>query len=670
MHTPDFPVPVPVMVLWLMALLSCCAFFIAMMGRLLRRGRRGAILGVFAFLLVAGTIMHVILLSRSTHTVTDGNWIQLALISSLASLEMFIGHTVVFDDIIAAVIFREPLLLLSYITIFVLALLFTISLFFLIVPRGLKDTLRLKLRQVRSSRKKRKLHIFLGDYPASRLLARSIRESAADDELLFIHFPDPDEEAEGELSIGEMLHTLFSRRSERSLADILGYDHFLFIRGRLPEASCEHGFSQAVGIPVLDSLLDSELTHVYILSDNEEHNFRFLQLLVAKRSIRAKVYCYNSDVNNYTALYANVHPRVRLLNWQELVFTQVKRQEPELMPVEVAAIARDSEGRSLGYTTEPFNALIVGFGATGQEALRFIHEFGSFVGKDLRPQQNNYHVIDPHIEELKGDFLSRTPAFRYDANITWCSYSTGSERFWLDYAMLLPSLNYIVVSVDNGHRNVEIAVRLLQDAARFGKDLSRLRILVKATVLDSQLPSMIRFYNRNFCPEGVSVIHSFGSMEKVWNLDVVTGRELKAQVIRFRDMATQVFHLESESWDERSERIRCGKGKELARHRELHRLQLVDIDACLYARTLNTLAGGRIPGEDSPQMQVLAASMQQYWVNALSVQGYILGVETDELNRRLPGLLSYVDLSPEEQRSAVAATRVALEYACKEKGDE
>ena len=38
---------------------------------------------------------------------------------------------------------------------------------------------------------------------------------------------------------------------------------------------------------------------------------------------------------------------------------------------------------------------------------------------------------------------------------------------------------------------------------------------------------------------------------------------------------------------------------------------------------------------------------------------------TDELNRRLPGLLSYVDLSPEEQEEVIMNARVALIYACK-----
>ena len=159
LHAPDFPVSVPVMIAWAVGLVVLSILFVTLLVRLLRKGKRGALLSVFTFILLAGTCIHVIMLARSTHTVTDGNWIQLFLISSLASLEMFIGHTVVFDDIIAAVVFREPLLLLSYITVFVLAILFTISLFFLIVPRGLKDAIRLRIRGLRTANGKKKLQI-------------------------------------------------------------------------------------------------------------------------------------------------------------------------------------------------------------------------------------------------------------------------------------------------------------------------------------------------------------------------------------------------------------------------------------------------------------------------------------------------------------------------------
>lgn len=655
------------MILWLVLLLAAGTAFVTLMVRLLRRGKRNAVLLIFSLLLVAGMCMHVVLLSRSSHTVTDGNWIQLFLISALASLEMFIGHTVVFDDIIAAVIFREPLLLLSYVTIFVLYILFTISLFFLIVPRGLKDILRLKIRQTGNGAKKRKMHIFLGDTPRSRLLARNIREVSPRDDLLFIHFPDPEENAGGELSIGEVLHTMFSRKKERTLADMLGYDHFMFIRGQLPSPACEDSLPKAVGLPVLEEFIGNKNTHVYILFEDDDYNFRFLKLLSAQKSIRAKVFCYNNNINNYTALYTHVHPRIRLLNRQEMFFTQVKRQEWDLMPVNVAPIARDSEGHSLGYATEGFSAMIIGFDATGQEALRFIHEFGSFVGKDLQPLQNCYHVVDPKVESLKGEFLSRAPAFRYDSDITWSAYSTGSERFWLDYAMFLPRLNYIVITVDSGHRNVEIAVRLLQEAMRCGKDLSRLKILVKATVEDSQLPTIIDFYNRNFCPEGISVIHPFGIPEKVWNLDVVTGKGLKAQALRYREVSAQISGDVSESWESRGRRIRERGGNALANYRELMRRQSVEIDTCLYARTLFALAGERVPQEDEEGISVLAASMQQYLINALAVQGYVIGPEEDELNRRLPWMVSYTDLSPQEKKKADVSALVSLEFASREK---
>ena len=179
---------------------------------------------------------------------------------------------------------------------------------------------------------------------------------------------------------------------------------------------------------------------------------------------------------------------------------------------------------------------------------------------------------------------------------------------------------------------------------------------------------MIQYYNRSFCPEGVSVIHPFGLPSKVWNLDVVTGHGLKAEAVRYREVAGRITGVQPESWDARSERIRFQPGVALANQRELHRRQLIDIDACLYSRTLYALAGGRIPEENDPMLPVLAASMQQYWVNALAVQGYILGMETDELNRRLPGMLSYTDLSEEEQAEVRTATRIALTFAAEEMG--
>ena len=118
MHVNDFPISNPAMVTWFLCLTVAVVFFVRLLNSLLRKGRRGWMGFVFGLLLTLGTAVHLVLLSRSSHTVTDGNWIQLTLTSLVAGLEMFVGHTVVFDDIIAAVIFREPGLLMAYLTVF------------------------------------------------------------------------------------------------------------------------------------------------------------------------------------------------------------------------------------------------------------------------------------------------------------------------------------------------------------------------------------------------------------------------------------------------------------------------------------------------------------------------------------------------------------------------
>ena len=221
--TPDFPVSTPLMIAWAFLLLAATAGFILSLIHLNRKGHRWAIVAIFGLLLVAGTAMHVVLLADSSHTVTEGNWIQLVMVSLVAALEMFIGHTVVFDDIIAAVIFHEPGFMVAYLTIFVLVIAFTLSMVLLIMPRRLRDRTWLISHARMAARSKRKNHIFLGLDSHSKAFARSIltewEAAGAKDrqgDLIFIEFPH-DEQHHSELSIGELISNIFGHQRELSL---------------------------------------------------------------------------------------------------------------------------------------------------------------------------------------------------------------------------------------------------------------------------------------------------------------------------------------------------------------------------------------------------------------------------------------------------------------------
>ena len=667
MHSlPDFPVSIPWMIAWIIVLVIALAGFVQMLIALNRNGHRKIIGLVFAVLFVLATAFHVVLLSRSSHTVTDGNWVQLALISSAASLEMFLGQTVVFDDIIAAVIFREPLLLLIYVTLFFFIISYTLTVLLLIMPRRLRDRTWLMMN-AHKVRKSEKNHIFLGVDKRAKTLAKTILKNLDSEknrgEVILVDFPDADSHLK-EISIGDLFTNIFSHRQELSLEDELGSPGFVLLRAHAPEGG--DTVAESIGLKKLEAWLESPSSTIYILSQNEEENFELLKRIAAQPEIKAKVFCYTKRVNSYTSLIASMGDRIRLLNPPEMSFMAVRQHQPELHPIHYADIARNAAGEPLGYVRKAYSAMVIGFGEAGQEALRYLWEFGSFVGEDKKPLQNTYYVYDPDIDQIKGDFLNRTPALRYGADINWSPVTIGSSQFWLEYAMTLPSLSYVVISVDRGPRNMEIAVRLLQEAARYGKDLSRMCILVRAWGADQQMLDLIQFYNRCYCPEGVSVIHPYGVPESIWNLDVITGKSLKHQSVQYAAL------MNRESWEARSERIRSRGGNPLLNRQELHRKQAGDIGRSLFAHTLQTLCppslyplADGIPDQWDPEhpvhyngkkadgkiLEYLAVGEHLHWMTALQAAGYIDGNgEQDELNKRILNLVPYEDIQEESAR--------------------
>ncbi len=662
----DIPVSTPAMILWAVFLVALTAGFVLSLVHLNRKGRRIAIVAVFGLLLAAGTAIHVVLLSQSTHTVTDGNWIQLILVSLVAGLEMFIGHTVVFDDIIAAVVFHKPAMLIAYISIFVLILSFTASMVLLIMPRRLRDRTWL-YNNAQRVRRGGKNHIFLGLDDHAKAFARSIlqdwaasADKKAQGDVILIEFPD-EEHRHSELSIGELISNIFGRQRELSLEKQLGSDHFVLLRGRLPEDGADSSLSEAIGLQRLAPWLNSPESTLYLLSPDEEQNVRLLKLLATDPSVKAKILCYSHRVNSYTSLIASMGDRVRVLNLPEMSFNELRQNQPQLHPIHFADIATDAKGQSLGYVKKGCTSILLGFAEMGQEALRYLYEFGSFIGEDMQPISNSFKVYDPQIDSLKGDFLNRTPALRYDANIEWSSASIGSSQFWLDFAMALPTLTYVIVNMDKGPRNIEVGIQLLQEASRYGKDLSRLCILVRATQADAQSIKLIDFYNRSYCPEGIAVIHPFGLPERIWNLDVVTGKTLKKRALSIYD-----------EWEERSALIRSRGGNSLLNRQELLRKQAGDIGRGLFAPTLARLCppylleeAALIPDQLDPRkpvhftgskahykvMEYLAAGEHLHWMTALEAAGYIDGAGAqDELNKKINNLVPYQQLPSEQAR--------------------
>lgn len=128
-----------------------------------------------------------------------------------------------------------------------------------------------------------------------------------------------------------------------------------------------------------------------------------------------------------------------------------------------------------GVATNCFSSLIVGFGETGQEALRFLFEFGQFP-YDLIEKQNcsfKCSVCDADMDRLKGRFWMKSPALKVlEQGITYQNLDYTSTDFWNHLHDLLEELNYIVIAVGDDEKGISLAVDIYEYAERYRKNVT------------------------------------------------------------------------------------------------------------------------------------------------------------------------------------------------------
>lgn len=486
---------------------------------------------------------------------------------------------------------------------------------FLVKPSQRRDSLSLAIPFSFIGRKNRKHHVFVGISPYSKLMAAQIlreweKEKNKKDQghILFVNLTDR-----------------FNPLAERQLRKELDSSRVRLFNATPADALMLRG---------LRSWLANKRTSLYLFAESQEVNALLLTQATADPAIQAKVFYYSPEPNGFDALVAATGSRVRTLNPHQMAFRHLTLQCPQLMPFNYVKKAVDAAGEPLGYVTEGLNALVIGFGNTGQEAVRFLYEFGSFVGKDLNRAPMSVKVYDPSLDSQLGAFLESAPQMKGDEAFTWCAESAGSVAFWDEFAKA--RYNYILVAMDDGPKNLQMGVALLQAAARAGQDLSSTLILMRYWQETDKTREITKSYNEAF---GASVLHCFGNTQDIWTADVISGRRLK-HVAQLFDENRKAMGID-ETWDERKERLSKPGKDHLRNQLQLRREQAMDVARAVYLPTFYAFAPKGQP--DSDQMQYLAALEHLHWMHALAVMGYSDG-PLDDLTKHHPDMRPYTEL--------------------------
>ncbi|MBP3355927.1 MAG: hypothetical protein J6K95_02005 [Rikenellaceae bacterium] len=549
----------------------------------------------------------------------EGGWslgISTGLRAALSSMEMFVSHSDLIE--VHAHWHHEPVYMFFFAVIHFLAV--AVSAVFVIHLLGSRLLSWLKMwRDGRFGRKSR-LYVFFGTNEASMLLAQNIarehgKEALRDGRgresyrIVFVSMPS-DEMHSPRFSFSHF----FSARSHGndSLERIESLDAVVAYADReLTPAAADGRVFEAAGLGNLERMVErADAVSLFLLSDDEPANVRHAEILnssLAGRCPQGKSAGTEEPGRNKYTLYCHarregVHNllenlercdrvEIRVLDPSFLSVEQLK-MNVEYQPVSFVEVGADASVRS------GFEALIVGFGETGEDALRFLYEFGAFA--DSRGERSPFRctVMDKDMERLRARFCMRTPALGRNPAVRLLDTDYRTEEFWSWMREAAATLNYVVIALGDDEAGMTLAADLCDFVTRYAGRRENFRIFVRSYRPEkaAYMERIAAFYDTKEIGAPIVV---FGRMTDIYGYDLIVGDRVREEAVRFYERYNLVTTGEKgKPWGER--RKEALRRNTLAALRGLCRKEGQDMANALHRKTKIRMLERVLRNENSP----------------------------------------------------------------------
>lgn len=450
------------------------------------------------------------------------------------------------------------------------------------MPEGMKKHLRAWLVN------KRVIHLFWGINEASCLLAEDIRrhQNHQSDTIIFIDIDeDSDDNYEKKLSLKHITNSLTLKNSEIArldgIKDVL-IDHCFNGPAVLNIKEAEDKEANNRGVDVFKMMRlrnigeivnNSNKAYFYFLSDDEVQNIvgalnlqkdkrlqstgkKFTIYVHARRDANNEVYDHYSQYNDQNSTEKESGKtrcgitKIKIIDSAYLSVSKLMRKDWALP---VNCVNYDTK---TGLVHSPFTALIVGFGATGLEAFKFLYEFSTFIGEDLQKTPFKCYAIDQKINEKAGLLKQKMPGI-YNKEISLVNTTVDSEEFWDLTKAIIGKLNYIVITINNDVTGLSLAVNLFKYALlRRDKRSPMLTIAIRCYdsnnlkrmegVIDSLNNSLTK--NDDAAPK--IKIHIFGKEKDLYTCDTIISDDLRKEAKMFHWVYNKQEKSIEDQWDD------------------------------------------------------------------------------------------------------------------------
>lgn len=264
--------------------------------------------------------------------------------------------------------------------------------------------------------------------------------------------------------------------------------------------------------------------------------------------------------------------KLKLIDDSRAAVTQLK-MEPDKMHHPIDFVDIDKER---GCVTSKFKAMIVGFGSTGQDALRFLYEYSAFADKNGNKLPVEIHIIDNNLSAVKGKFWQEVPGMDMlvDKEVFFHDISAGSVEFDKFLNANIEQMNYIVVAAGSDETNMDIASMIMDKALLYRtKKMSHFKVFVRMYSDNSivKFDAAVKVY-KEFCSGNeYAPLEYFGNTKELYSYNIIVKNHYEEEAVNFYNSYCKAVGS-STTWGERREKeiMKLGKiyGKRSLRRKE------------------------------------------------------------------------------------------------------
>ena len=523
---------------------------------------------------------------------TGENMVTLLLRSVLSSFEMFLSKSNLIG--IADNCKKNEVYMLCFAIIHTLAL--TISTLFAVLcfRKRIQYWYRgIKWRFIGSSAV---TNVFWGFNERSFVLAHDIaNKSTTKERFIFVDFPLHEESPSKGQSFSGILG-LFSYKIH-ALRQMSGLRNCIMMRSSLRPSSVQNintDFFDAMNIYRLKQILDkSKEIRFFILTDDEDANLK-AALNMLNHNVcgnkEFKIYCSARKTKLNKLIEETKDKHLKFIDDSRTSITQLKMDHDKGgHPIDYVDIDKER-----GVVTSEFKALIVGFGTTGQDALRFLYEFSAFTGIDQKKSPVQLHVVDCNMDKLKGGFYQEVPGMSIleGKEIFLHNLNFNSMEFNQFLDANINELNYVIIATGNDDQNIEFASAIMDKAfSQRPATARRLKVFVRmySEANRVKFDSAINVYAPFGKKENYLPLEFFGDTKTLYTRHVIINNRYEQQAREFYRAYCKATSS-SDSWEDRAEKEKNKLGVErIYGMRSLRRKEGQDKANCQHCYTKQRL---------------------------------------------------------------------------------